>query len=150
MVRIRKTGCTQNLRQSVVAIHELPLRQTLVFLVFFLLAFLTAPGAKAAAQKPAPLKGTASWYSHKSPGIKKYTASGERFDDSKHTCASWHFKFGTKVKVTNLRNGKYTVCRINDRGPSKKLRRLIDLTPPVFRQISDLRQGLIRVSVTPL
>lgn len=111
--------------------------------LMFSLAF-TSPAAQAA-------EGKASWYCRKSPGVKKYTANGERFDDTQRTCASWHYKFGTRLKVTNLKTGKWVVCRVNDRGPSKKLKhRIIDLSRSTFRQIGDLRQGIIPVSVTPL
>lgn len=114
---------------------------SLVLMVSFALA---VPSAEAA-------EGKASWYCKKSPGVKKYTANGERFDDTQRTCASWHYKFGTRLKVTNLKTGKSVVCRVNDRGPSKKLKnRIIDLSRSTFRQIGDLRQGLIPVSVTPL
>ncbi len=94
--------------------------------------------------------GIGSWYSRKSPGVKKMTASGEHFDDSKKTCASWHYAFGTRLKVTNLENGKSVVCRVNDRGPSKRLRRVVDLSKAAFSQIGELKRGLIRVSVIPV
>ncbi|MBI3317322.1 MAG: septal ring lytic transglycosylase RlpA family lipoprotein [Candidatus Omnitrophica bacterium] len=96
------------------------------------------------------LQGVASWYSEDSPGVGEITASGERFNDSQNTCASWRFNFGTNVRVRNLANGKWVICRVNDRGPAKRLKRLIDLTPAAFRQIADLKQGLIQVGVTPV
>ena len=96
------------------------------------------------------LHGTASWYSESDPGINLFTANGEVFDDSKWTCASWGFGFGTYLRVTNLENGKSVVCRVNDRGPARRLSRLIDLTKTAFRQIADTRLGLVKVSVTPV
>ena len=95
------------------------------------------------------LYGTASWYSESDPFINVYTANGEVFDDSQRTCASWDFAFNTSLKVTNLRNGKSVTCRVNDRGPSKRLHRLIDLTKSTFAKIADVRSGLIEVSVSP-
>jgi len=94
--------------------------------------------------------GTASWYSRSDRGIKKRTASGAIFDPSKRTCASWVFPLGTRVRVTNLKNGRSVVCVVNDRGPAKKLKRVVDLTKTSFREIADTKHGLIRVSVVPL
>jgi rare lipoprotein A len=58
--------------------------------------------------------GIASFYSTKT-GTQ--TASGERLNDSSFTAAHKTLKFGTKVKVTNLNNGKSIIVKINDRGP---------------------------------
>ena len=94
--------------------------------------------------------GIASWYSQTDPGINIHTANGEVFNDSKLTCASWHYAFGTLLKIENEKNGKSIICRVNDRGPAKRLNRAVDLTKEAFRRIAFLHQGLIRVSVTPL
>ena len=94
--------------------------------------------------------GIASWYSRFDRGIKKRTASGAIFDHSRRTCASWDFPFGTRVRVTNLQNGRSVNCVVNDRGPSRKLKRLVDLTQSAFREIADSKHGLIRVSVVSL
>ena len=101
-------------------------------------------------KKPTVAYGIASWYSEADAGINLHTANGEVFDDSQLTCASWNFPFGTYLKVTNRLNGKSVVCRVNDRGPHKRLERLIDLTKTAFRKIANPRQGLLRVSVTPV
>jgi rare lipoprotein A len=95
-------------------------------------------------------QGTASWYSRSDRGIKKRTASGAVFDHSQKTCAAWGLPFGTRVRVTNLENGRSVVCTVNDRGPSKKLKRLVDLTKGAFKEIADPKRGLIRVSVVLL
>ena len=91
--------------------------------------------------------GTASWYSESDPGINLTTANGEIFDDSKETCAAWNFPFGTRLRVTHLVTGKTVTCRVNDRGPAKRLGRLIDLTKGAFREIAPLGLGLIPVKV---
>src|SRR5690625_6551107 len=62
--------------------------------------------------------GMASYYGDKFQGRK--TASGETFKQRKRTAASKTLPFGTKVKVTNLKNGKKVKVRINDRGPYTK------------------------------
>ncbi len=95
-------------------------------------------------------RGTASWYSEKDPGINRHTANGEVFDDTKMTCASWHFPFGTLLEVKNTSNGKSVVCRVNDRGPARRLNRVIDLTKAAFRKIADPRRGLVKVTVQPV
>lgn len=93
-------------------------------------------------------QGVASWYSERDPGVGRKTASGERFDDSKRTCASWKFKFGTYVKVTNRKTGRSVICRVNDRGPSRRLRRIIDLSKASFHAIAPLKEGLVPVKVS--
>ena len=91
--------------------------------------------------------GIASWYSESDPGINIQTANGEVFDDSELTCASWDFPFGTYLRVTRLTNDQSITCRVNDRGPSKRLKRMIDLSKRSFEEIAPLRLGLIMVKV---
>ncbi len=91
--------------------------------------------------------GVASWYSEKDKFINKHTANGEVFDDTQMTCASWDFKFGTLLEVKNLTNGKSIVCRVNDRGPNKRLNRLIDLTKAAFKKLDSPHRGLVPVTV---
>jgi rare lipoprotein A len=59
--------------------------------------------------------GQASWYGPGFFGAR--TASGEIFRPGTMTAAHRHLAFGTRVRVTNLDNGRSTVVRINDRGP---------------------------------
>ena len=94
------------------------------------------------------IRGVAAWYSKSDPKIRPYTANGEIFDDSKYTCAVWGIPFGTRLKVTNLKNGKSVICRVNDRGPAKRLGRQIDVTKAAFQKIASLHEGVIKVSVT--
>jgi len=101
---------------------------------------------------PAPvlIQGKASWYSKKSPGIRKHTANNEIFDDTALTAAMWGVPFGQFVRVTNPQNGKSIVVRINDRGPHKryvKKGRIIDLTKTAFVQIADPKKGLVRIEI---
>jgi len=70
-------------------------------------------------------QGMASWYG---PGFHgRRTASGETFNSSGLTAAHRYLPFGTRVRVTNLRNGRSVVVRINDRGPFSG-GRVIDLS----------------------
>jgi len=62
------------------------------------------------------------------------TASGERVDPSQLTAAHKSLRFGTMVKVTNEKNGRTVMVRINDRGPFVR-GRVIDLTPAAANQL---------------
>jgi len=73
------------------------------------------------------------------------TASGEKFDKNKFTCASNHYKMGTMLEVTNILNGKSVVVKVNDTGSFKGKK--IDLSEGAFIKIADLKQGVIRVRV---
>jgi rare lipoprotein A len=86
--------------------------------------------------------GTASWYGEQFQG--KQTASGEPFDMRDFTAAHPSLPLGTFVKVTNLRNGKAVVVRINDRGPVVD-GRIIDLSFNAARALGFKDRGLQRV-----
>jgi rare lipoprotein A len=62
------------------------------------------------------------------------TASGERANPGGFTAAHRTLKFGTQVRVTNRRNGRNVVVRINDRGPFVR-GRVIDITPAAARAL---------------
>ena len=91
--------------------------------------------------------GRASWYG---PGFHgRRTANGEIFNQNALTAAHPSLKFGTKVKVTNLNNGRSVVVRINDRGPYAG-GRVIDLSAAAARSLKMVRSGVARVKVTIL
>ena len=94
-------------------------------------------------------KGVASWYGG-GEKLNRCTASGEPFDPEALTCASWDYRFGMVLKVTNPANGKSAMVRVNDRGPARRLSRLIDLSRGAFSKIADLNVGLIQVEVVAL
>ncbi len=89
-------------------------------------------------------KGVASWYGPGFHGNK--TANGERFNSKDYTAAHKTLPFGTKVKVTNLSNGRSVIVRINDRGPFIKGRE-IDLSAQAARvlEISGIAQVKLEV-----
>jgi rare lipoprotein A len=89
-------------------------------------------------------QGIASWYGKKFHGRR--TASGERYDMHQLTAAHKTLPFGTRVRVTNLDNGRRVVVRINDRGPFIK-GRIIDLSYAAARQVEMLEAGTARVRV---
>jgi rare lipoprotein A (peptidoglycan hydrolase) len=86
--------------------------------------------------------GTASWYGEQFEG--KQTASGEPFEMHDFTAAHPSLPLGTFVKVTNLRNGKAVVVRINDRGPFVD-DRIIDVSYVAARALGFKERGLQRV-----
>ncbi len=91
-----------------------------------------------------PVVGHASWYGDEF--ARRPTASGRRFDPSKLTCAHRTLPFGSKVRVTNLRNGRSVMVIITDRGPYAR-RREIDLSYGAARALGMLRQGVERVRI---
>ena len=89
--------------------------------------------------------GMASYYSDSYEGKK--TANGEIFHSAAMTAAHKILQFGTKVKVTNLTNGKTVKVRINDRGPFKP-GRIIDLTAAAAKKIDMLNAGVVKVKIS--
>ena len=91
--------------------------------------------------------GKASWYG---PGFHgRRTASGEIFNQNALTAAHRNLRFGTRVKVTNLINGRSITVRINDRGPYSKSR-VIDLSAAAARSLGLIKSGVAPVKVTVL
>jgi rare lipoprotein A len=92
-------------------------------------------------------EGKASFYSDDFHGHT--TANGETFNMHQLTAAHPTLPFGTRVRVTNLRNGKDVVVRINDRGPFIK-GRIIDLSVGAAKEIGILKSGTDRVKLETL
>ncbi len=86
--------------------------------------------------------GKASWYA-----MTSKTASGERASPNSMTAAHRTLPFGTKVRVTNQRNGRSVIVRINDRGPFVK-GRVIDVTKKAATKLGFLKSGWARVVVS--
>ncbi|OYX86756.1 MAG: hypothetical protein B7Y75_03040 [Azorhizobium sp. 35-67-5] len=76
----------------------------------------------------------------------KGTASGERFNANAMTAAHRSLPFNTKVQVTNLRNGRSVVVRINDRGPFIR-GRIIDVSKAAAGELGFKGHGLTKVSI---
>lgn len=108
------------------------------------IAGMLALGAGAAAPAEAGQTGIASYYKH-----GKRTANGERFDPHGYTAAHRTLPFGTRVLVTNLKNGKSVIVRINDRGPFTR-GRVIDLSLGAAKVVDLTRSGVAKVKVVPL
>lgn len=89
--------------------------------------------------------GIASYYADKFQG--KRTASGQKYRRGKRTAAHKTLPFGTKVKVTNLKNGESVKVRINDRGPFVS-GRIIDLSRKAARKIDLIQSGVTKVRIS--
>ena len=109
-----------------------------------------APSVRIATSNPGVVKvirGQASWYG---PGFfGNRTANGERFRPGTLTAAHRTLPFGTKVRVTNLHNGRTTVVRINDRGPFHG-NRVIDLAHGAAHEVGLVSSGLAPVKLEVL
>lgn len=90
--------------------------------------------------------GTASFYGAAHHG--KPMANGQPFNRHAMTAAMWGPAFGSRYRVRA--GGRSVVVTITDRGPAKRLGRLIDLSEAAFAKIAPLRQGLARVCIERL
>jgi rare lipoprotein A len=128
---------------------------------FMIVGLGAAQGPNISEAKPAPVRsvqsrlevrkqvktkpyqvGTASWYGETFQG--KPTASGEPYEMYDMTAAHLSLPMGSYVKVTNLRNGKAVIVRVNDRGPVVP-GRIIDLSYGAAQALQFRHRGLQRV-----
>lgn|SRR3990167_4430611 len=99
--------------------------------------------------------GVASFYSSEccqfNPDPICPTASGESLYELEtfgvDFAAAWDYQLGAQLRVTNVANGRSVTVEVLDRGPAKRLNRLIDLSKSAFKKIADLREGLITVEI---
>ncbi|MGB5831645.1 MAG: septal ring lytic transglycosylase RlpA family protein [Thiohalocapsa sp.] len=103
---------------------------------WLLWALLLLPTSAVAAE------GMASYYGKGFHGRR--TASGQRFNQNAMTAAHRSLRFGTRVRVTNLRNRKSVVVTINDRGPFAK-GRIVDLSRGAAHRLGMIKSGVARV-----
>lgn len=129
-----------NLRGKVADRQPTPYRRRGGFIVLAVLALALPFGiARANVQE-----GMVSWYGGQFQD--RATASGERFDLNALTMAHPTLPFGTKVLVTNLRNGRSVVVRVNDRGPFVG-HRIADLSQAAASFLGMMRRGIARVRI---
>lgn len=116
------------------------------YLHYALMACLLATSFPSPAQAATfkPQCGNGSWYA-----MTSRTASGERANPNAMTAAHRRLPFGTKVRVTNLRNGKSVILRINDRGPFTK-GRVIDVTRLAAQKLGFKRAGWAPLGISPV
>ena len=105
-----------------------------------MLAIFVMAGMNVNAQRV--VDGQATYYGSRSHGRK--TASGETFNKNEMVCAHRTLPFGTRVRVTNKKNGRSVVVRVIDRGPFGK-GKVIDLSPAAARQLDMIKAGVVPV-----
>lgn len=115
---------------------------TLVFSLAFWLNLALDPPSEDATQSA--FLGKASYYAKRFEG--KRTAFGEIFRNNLYTAAHRTFAHNTLLEVTNLKNGKNVVVRVNDRGPWTK-RHFIDISQAAAEKLGIIRSGVGDVSV---
>jgi rare lipoprotein A len=117
------------------------LRPAAVMLVVGLAA-ATPGNFPAPFEQPVPAwtqQGRVSWYG---PGFHgRQTANGEIYDSNELTMAHRSLAFGTEVRVTNLRNGRSVVVRVNDRGPYVR-GRIADLSHAAADRLDFVSDGV--------
>jgi len=110
-----------------------------------------SPAQQKAANKAAtdtaakPESGTAVFYSDKLVG--RPLTSGEKYDKNALTAAHRTLPMGTMVKVTNLKNNKSVVVRINDRGPHGDKTEIIDLSGRAAQELDMIKDGRTKVTL---
>lgn len=88
--------------------------------------------------------GRASWYGHALQGLP--TATGEAYDMNAMTCAHRTLPLGSLVRVTNLRNHRSLVLRVNDRGPMVETR-VVDLSYAAAKRLGFSARGTAKVRI---
>jgi rare lipoprotein A len=107
------------------------------------------PGKRTGMAEPGAVqRGMATFYGKEQHGGP--TASGERFNMHKMTAAHRTLPFGTRVRVTNTRNGRSVEVRINDRGPYAGRGRIIDVSEAAARRLDMIEAGVVPVTVEVL
>ncbi|MCS7177431.1 MAG: septal ring lytic transglycosylase RlpA family protein [Candidatus Kapabacteria bacterium] len=97
---------------------------------------------RSSSTEPSRFRGLASFYGREFAG--RPTASGEIYNPEALTAAHRTLPFGTRLRVTNLRNGRSVIVRINDRGPQHR-ERVVDLSEAAARTLEMLREGVVEV-----
>ena len=120
-------------------------------LIAFVAVLVACGGPKTGTGKAKPKPGTGSvqhglgsWYGGKHHGGP--TASGEKYNKRALTAAHKSLRMHTKVKVTNKRNGRTVIVRINDRGPYVK-GRIIDLSERAAEILGMIDAGVVPVKI---
>ena len=91
--------------------------------------------------------GTASYYNSKFQG--RITSSGEKYDERQMTAAHNRLPMHTRIRVTNLRNKRSVIVKVNDRLHHRN-KRLVDLSRAAAAKLGYLRRGLTKVKVEVL
>jgi rare lipoprotein A len=107
-------------------------------------AMIAGPLATLPAEAEAADIGMASFYGKDHVGRK--TASGRRFDGNALTAAHRTLPFGTRLTVTNLKNGRSVVVEVSDRGPFKR-GRILDVSYAAADRLGFVRDGVAKIRI---
>jgi|SRR5687767_1493727 len=118
-----------------------------ISLFLFTTSLVATDTTKTTVTKPKFLYGTASFYSNSFNGKK--TANGEIYSQKKMTAACNVLPLGTWIRVTNLRNGRSVLVKINDR-LHVRMKRVVDLSRTAAEKLNYIQSGLTRVRVEVL
>jgi len=118
------------------------------FIYFFIAFLFVSVQAQEVEKVLYKQTGSASFYNKRFQGRK--TSSGERLDNDRYTAAHSSIPFGTLVRVTNEKNGKSVIVKINDRFSARKGHHLIDLTYSAAKEIDIVRLGIAKVTLEVL
>jgi rare lipoprotein A len=117
----------------------------LLVCLVLLLPCSVAPGQSATQQSSGPQTGICVYYSDSFQG--RLLASGEKYDKAALTAAHKTLPFGTMVKITNLKNNKSVVVRVNDRGPHGSKERIIEVTRRAAEELDMVKDGKAKVQI---
>jgi rare lipoprotein A len=104
-----------------------------------------APSQSTAKESSGPQTGICVYYSDRFQG--RPLASGEKYDKAAMTAAHKTLPFGTMVKITNLKNNKSVVVRVNDRGPHGSKERIIEVTSRAAEELDMIKDGKVKVQI---
>jgi rare lipoprotein A len=107
----------------------------------------TKPPRATTAPPGTRIVGLASWYGQRHQGHA--TASGEAYDMNKLTAAHRTMPFGTRLRVTNVENGRSVVVRVNDRGPWVN-DRVLDVSLAAAKTLGMVGGGITKVEIVVL
>jgi len=125
----------------------MPSRMTAIGVLMLLAAALTVNAARkqvASASGSQIQKGVAAFYGRRLEGHR--TACGATYAASELTAAHKTLPCGTKLRITNTKNGKSVEATVNDRGPTSK-KRIVDVSRAVAEQLDFVKQGTTTVEV---
>ena len=113
---------------------------------------LILAGTALAAPPDQPIRlGKASWYGYEwTTGKRGTMANGRRFNPKAWTAASYDYPLGTVVEVTNQANGHRIAVMVTDRGPARRLGRLLDLSEAASTALGYHQDGVTVVAVRVL
>ncbi len=147
---IRRWRTQRKFNQGYYAGKQIKIFQTVLICFFAGIFFSNSLLAQDKDQKKSVTKilyGTASFYADKFEGRK--TANGEKFKQKKMTAACNVLPLGTWIRVTNLRNKKTVIVKVNDR-LHHKMKRIVDLSSAAATKLNFIKSGLTKVKVEVL